>query len=539
VLTISYHSGDPYANQHATDRDNYYSVSGTPTVKLDGNYSLVGGMTTGNKYLDYRSYFDQRKTVESPLEIVLTCTYDSATRTGDLGIKLKNTTASEVSGQLQVALCESHIYCVWKDLDSLHHVERNMLPDAAGEAVTIPAGDSLSKSRNYTVDAAWVARNCDLIVFVQNNSTKEVYQGAHIGVYQAPALEYRGYQSAFPAPGGDANLTLGLRNLGTADAATVSGTLSTSDPYVTVTTANADFGSIAIAQDGYATTPFSIHVDAACPDKHLATMDLAVTAAGGYSTSVSFPLHITTGYGFADDMESGENGWTHSGVADNWYQTGNRSQSPANSWYCGVDGSFKYTNQNDARLLTPYFTSGSAAQLRFGQWTEVATGDYCALEVNNGSKFWDLQDYYNGASGSWEERVNPLPDRSGQTIRTRLRFLSGYSGTAEGWYIDDFLCEPFQAAVAEPKSAPQFAGAKLAVRSPAFRSAGIAYSVPPGRSARLAAFDVNGRLVAEVGSHLTGAGQVTWSLAGVKAGTYFVRLADRVSSQVAKLVVTE
>jgi hypothetical protein len=509
-------------------------------VRLDGNYSLVGGMQTGNKYLDYRSYFDQRKVVPSTLEIDLACTYDSVTRLGHLDVKLKNTTGSASSAQLQVALCESHIYCVWKNLDSLQHVERSMLPDAAGEAVTIPANDSVTRGRDFAIDTTWVARHCDLVVFVQNNSSKEVYQGASIGVCQTPQLEYRGYASAFPAPGGDANLTVGLRNLGTGDAATVSGMLSTSDPYVSVTTPAAEFGGIVIAQDAYSQTPFVIHVDSACPNNHLATMDLAVAGAGGYSANLSFPLNITTGHGYADDMEAGENGWTHSGVSDNWYQTANRSQSPANSWYCGLDGSWQYTNQADARLVTPYFTSGASAQLSFYQWTEVATGDYCMVEVNNGSKFWDLLEYYNGASGGWEQRmIYPLTDRSGQTIRARLRFLSGYSGTAEGWYVDDFLCEPYQAGVAEPASGLQVPGAKLEVRSPAFRNAGIAYVVPAGRSARLAAFDVNGGLVAEIASRLTGAGHTVWNPAGVKVGTYFVRLSGEASSKVAKVVVAK
>ena len=514
-------------------------MTGTPTVKLDGSYSMVGGMQTGNKYLDYRSYFDQRKTVPSPLEIELTCVYDSATRQGDLGIKLKTTTGSDVSGQLQVALCESHIYYVWKDLDSLHHVERSMLPDASGEAVTVPANDSITKSRSFTVDTAWVARNCDLVVFVQNNSNKEIHQGASIGVYQVPELEYRGYQSAYPEPGGDANLTVGLRNLGTGDAATVSGTLSTGDLYVSVTTPAADFGAIAIAQDVYSLTPFVIHVDSSCPNNYLATMNLAVTGAGGYTANLSFPLNITTGRGFADDMEAGDNGWTHLGVSDNWYQTGNRSQSPSNSWYCGIDGSFQYTNQNDARLVTPYLTTGETAQLEFGQWYNVASGDYCVVEVNNGSRFWDLMEYYNGSSGDWEPRNYELTAWSGQTARFRFRFLSGYSGTAEGWYVDDFLCSPYVPGVAEPGSGAQPRTARLEVRSPAFHNAGIAYVVPAGRRARLAAFDVTGRLVSEVGSHLTGAGQATWNLTGVKVGTYFLRLSDEVSSQVAKVVVAK
>jgi len=288
-------------------------------VVLDGDSEVVGGMSNGNMYPAYRTYFDTHKSVPSPLDIGLTCTYDSTTRQGSLEIKLKNTTASDVPGQLQVALCENHISYHWGNLDSLQHVERNMLPDASGETVIVPANDSITKNRDFSVDAAWVARNCELVVFVQNNARKSIYQGAHIGLYQVPVLEYRGYQSAFPEPGGDADLVVGLRNLGSGDAATVSATLSTSDPYVTVTTPTADFGSIAVGQDVYSLSPFAIHVDAGCPNDHLATMDLAVTGAGGYATSLSFPLNVSTNRGFADDVENGVNGWTHSGILDQGY----------------------------------------------------------------------------------------------------------------------------------------------------------------------------------------------------------------------------
>jgi hypothetical protein len=513
-------------------------VSGTPTVRLDGDDSVVGGLTNGTMYPVYRTYFDQHKSVPSPLDIGLTCTYDSASREGRLEIKLRNTTASGVSGQLQVALCENHLYYVWYGLDSVQHVERNMLPDANGEAVAVPANDSITKTRGFTVDPAWVARNCELIVFVQNNSSKAMYQGARIGVYQVPWLEYRGYQSAFPEPGGDANLTIGLRNLGSGDAANVSATISTSDPFVTITTPNADFGSIAMGQDVYSQTPFAIHVEAGCPNDHLATMNLTVTEASGYSTSFDFPLNITTNRGFSDDCEGGTNGWTHSGTRDGWHQSAHRSQSPSNSWYCGTEGSWVYTNENDAWLVTPYFTAGDSAQLSFDHWYNVELDyDYCMPMVNNGAKFWTPLTSYTGASSDWQHVTFPFSSWSGQTVRVAFRFLSDYNTTAEGWYIDNFLCEPYQTGVAEPKTTP--VRQAVAGTNPARRHAEISYTVPPGRTGSLAVYDVNGRRTTTLSDRLTGTGRVSWDLARVEAGTYFCRLVSEAGSTTAKVVVTK
>jgi hypothetical protein len=117
--------------------------------------------------------------------------------------------------------------------------------------------------------------------------------------------------------------------------------------------------------------------------------------------------------------------------------------------------------------------------------------------------------------------------------------VSDSNTTGEGWYVDNFLCEPYVSGVAEPGRGVQIRSAKLEVRSPAFRTASIAYAVPAGRSARLAAFDVNGRQVAEIAGRLTGAGRASWNLAGVEAGAYFLRLSDEASSRVAKVVVAK
>jgi hypothetical protein len=410
-----------------------------------------------------------------------------------------------------------------------------MLPNASGEAVSIPANDSISRTRDFTVDPAWVARNCEFVVFVQNNSTKAMYQGARIGVYQVPALEYRGYQTAYPEPGTDANLTVGLTNRGSGDASGVSAVLSTSDPYVSVTTASANFSDIAVGADVYSSTPFTIHVDAGCPNDHLATMNLAVTGAGGYTNNVSFPLNITTNRGFSDDFEGGVNGWTHSGTRDQWHQTTHRSQSPSTSWYCGTEGTWRYTDENDARLVSPWFTSGDAAQLSFDNWYNVEVNyDYCMPEVNNGSKFWVPLASYTGSNSNWQHETIPIDAWSGQTLRCGFRFISDPNTNAEGWYFDNVLVEPVQTGVAEP-------GPRVTLLEPnstiAASHSEIAYAVPAGQSARLCVFGVNGRLVARIADHLTGSGRVTWDLANVQAGTYFVRLAGGTQDRVTKVIV--
>ena len=320
VVPIAYHasnSGDPYYTADAAARLSYYGITGYPTVVLDGSYKIVGGLHTGTMYPTYLNYFRTRMSVSSPLTIALSITYDTTARTGTLTIKVNNTSASSVSGQLHSVLTEGHIYYPWQGMDSLQYVERTMLPSSSGEAVTIAAGDSLTKTRDFTVSSSWVASHCDFVVFVQDNSSKEMYQGARIAIINVPDLAYFGYQSANPVPNSDVNLTVGLRNMGTGEGQGITGTLSTTDPYITVTTPNASFPNMLAAATAYSTTPFQIHVADSCPNPHVATMNLQVTATGAPAANLSFPLNVTTTPGFADNMEHGIGQWTHSGIRDN------------------------------------------------------------------------------------------------------------------------------------------------------------------------------------------------------------------------------
>jgi thiol-disulfide isomerase/thioredoxin len=184
IVCIAYHpsTSDPYYNASAATRSSYYGITGYPTVQMDGDSNVVGGLSgNGNMYSYYREFFNKREPVPSPLQSEVSTTYDSSSRAGEVTAVLTNTTDSAVTAQLQVVVTENHIYYVWEGMDSLQYVEREMLPSASGQSVTIPANDSLVKTIDFTLSSGWVAGNCDIIVFVQNNSTKWLQQGSHTG----------------------------------------------------------------------------------------------------------------------------------------------------------------------------------------------------------------------------------------------------------------------------------------------------------------------------------------------------------------------
>jgi hypothetical protein len=542
VVPIAYHasSSDPYYTANSAARLSYYSIGGYPTVVLDGSHKVEGGLHTGTMYPTYLDYFRTRMAVSSPLTIALSITYDTTSRQGTLTIKINNTSAGSVSGQLHSVLTESHIYYPWQGMDSLQYVERTMLPGSSGEAVTIAAGDSLTKTRDFTVSPSWVASHCDFVVFVQNNSSKEMYQGARVAIFNEPDLRYYGYQQANPVPNSDVDLTVGLRNMGTGAGQGVSATLSTSDPYITVTIPNASFPDVPAAGAAFSTTPFQIHVADGCPNPHLATMNLQVTATGAPTAVLSFPLNVTTTYGFADNMEHGIGQWTHSGIRDNWHQSTYRSSSPSTSWYCGVDGSHQYTDENDSRLMTPLFTIGDDTMLGFNHYYALELNyDYGLVEINNGSEFWRPVASYTGSSSDWQHVSVSLGQYRGQTVQLRCRFISDGNTTAEGWYVDDFEA----GAVVGVKENPGAVGARVAaLRNPVRAPTQLSYQIPAGASGEMSVYDVGGRFVQTLGRDLAGNGRVDWNLTdaagnAVRNGTYFVRLVSTSGGVTGKLVV--
>lgn len=538
---ISYHPSDPFTNASAVQRNSYYSVSGTPDTKMDGTQEVLGGVHTGTVFGSFRAYFDTRKLVPSPLAIELSTTYDSASRQGHLVAIIRNPGTSGVSGQLQVALTESHIYYVWQNMDSLHHVERAMLPDANGEAVTVAPGESLTRTRDFALDPAWNARNCELVAFVQNNSTKEVLQGARTPLVPTPKVKYLGYQAAFPVPGAQTDLVLGLRNIGWAEASSLSAVLSSSDPNVTVVTDSAGFPDITGLGVGYSLTPFRIQVDSDCPDPYLAQLNLAISMGGAPVRNETIPLNITTHNGFQDDMESGVNGWTHSGLNEQWHQTTHRNQSPSHSWYCGAEGTWQYSYENDARLVTPWFTLDTAAQVSFFHYCMTQPNwDFGIVEINNGSDFWTELALFNGSINNWTPVACPAPDYSGQTVRVRFRFVDDDVTNAEGWYIDDFSAG-LPTGIAQQ---PEAGASSLSLDAPGVVSSTVrlGYRLPAGAQGRIAIYDIAGQLVQLVAENARGSGAATWDLTdgrgnSVRNGCYFAQLSAGPGRVVSKLVL--
>ncbi len=177
VAIIDYHTGDNYENSYGLSRLSYYGLTGTPTAWFDGGNKVVGGNHTASMYGNYLPKYNLRKGIQSSFTIDVDGS-NSGLINYELNVtveKVAATTATNLT--LHVVVTESDIQQSWQGMSELNHVERIMSPNQNGTALDFSGNDILEKTINFNMNPDWVTENCEVVIFVQNMSTKEILQG--------------------------------------------------------------------------------------------------------------------------------------------------------------------------------------------------------------------------------------------------------------------------------------------------------------------------------------------------------------------------
>ncbi|MFH0879619.1 MAG: hypothetical protein V2A34_07890, partial [Lentisphaerota bacterium] len=176
--------------------------------------------------------------------------------------------------------------------------------------------------------------------------------------------------------------------------------------------------------------------------------------------------------GSEEAVETGVNGWTHSGTNDLWHITTNRFYSAEHSWYNGDVISRTYLNNMNASLVSPALRIVDHSTLTIRYWADVEVdttdarytydGGVVEISTNQGLTFVPLAPFggypclaHGGhgspfdantpcfaGTGSWQSASFDLTPFGGMEIQLRFRFGSDESYTREGWYVDDVFITP-------------------------------------------------------------------------------------------------
>lgn len=165
-----------YTTQSGTIMSFYGDIGGYPTTVWDGGDKIVGGWSA--VYADHRAKFNERNAYKSPFDIILSGIQGG--NTGTIHAEIYYPGGVPISGNLRMVITEESKYCVWPSpsanphCDSMREFVRTILPSASGTPMTINNGVS-TQDINFTLHSNWNKNRLWFIVYIQNMTTKEVY----------------------------------------------------------------------------------------------------------------------------------------------------------------------------------------------------------------------------------------------------------------------------------------------------------------------------------------------------------------------------
>jgi hypothetical protein len=178
VAIVENHNGDTYANVYSNARNTYYNITGYPTAFFDGLNAYVGGSNTQSMYSNYLPRVNARLAIPSHFNIMAGGAIDG--NTVNLSVTIDKTEAdTNTNLRLHCAITESGIQQNWQGQTHLNFVNRLMAPNQNGTTIDFGTGNQVTIPLSFTLDPSWVLANLELVLFLQNNTSKETLQGVN------------------------------------------------------------------------------------------------------------------------------------------------------------------------------------------------------------------------------------------------------------------------------------------------------------------------------------------------------------------------
>lgn len=221
VGVMEHHIGDVYETNETSARDTYYGVTGYPTSYFDGTISHVGGHASTSIYSTYVPLYDQAIAVATPFNMSMTLVPGSNMFTANVDITQVDSFSSS-NLVLHVVATESHIPDNWlAGLTEVNFVTRDFAPTEAGTPITISMGQTVSQSIPVNIDASWDPFTMEIVAFLQNTTSKQVYNTTKGDLFQPTGQ----YDASLHALSGIPQITcatsitpkVNIRNYGTDD----------------------------------------------------------------------------------------------------------------------------------------------------------------------------------------------------------------------------------------------------------------------------------------------------------------------------------
>jgi hypothetical protein len=173
-----------------------YWTYATPWLWIDGDKH------GSYQYSTWQTKITNRMNVPSPFTITMWGDWQPAASTGTIYAQFRNDSTESLTGNVLFVLTEDSIHYSAPNGDQWHnHVARDYLPTYIGEAVTIPAGDSVTLSRTFALGATWNPDKIQFVSWIQDQNMQpdtviEIWQGGILNIDELGIEEYGNNQVA-------------------------------------------------------------------------------------------------------------------------------------------------------------------------------------------------------------------------------------------------------------------------------------------------------------------------------------------------------
>ena len=179
-----------YHTYYPSEEDPFYLFSGENTIRVvyygvwEPPVLKIDGLIDSDNYTLFWTIISDRYTVDAPLSIEAGGTFNYASRSGNLQLRLIATEPITLPGLfVRIALTESHIFFEAPNGQTEQNaVMRYMFPNSTGIRLYIDDGDTVDISQAISCPEPLVIENCELVVFVQAHQEREILQAARISL---------------------------------------------------------------------------------------------------------------------------------------------------------------------------------------------------------------------------------------------------------------------------------------------------------------------------------------------------------------------
>ena len=178
LAAIAWHVTDDFTIPAVPARHAWYKNEGCPTTWFDGKVKLTGGSTPSN-YSRYLPVFEQRMSTPVNFRINMELSHINAS---DYKAKVSFEILEGVNTEnlsAFIALTETGI--PFTGLSDQIFVARSVWPNATvGQPMDFSSQSVIELETTVTPKASYVLENCEVVVWLQNMDTKEIYQGTSL-----------------------------------------------------------------------------------------------------------------------------------------------------------------------------------------------------------------------------------------------------------------------------------------------------------------------------------------------------------------------